>query len=143
MVRRSLGDEIRRLGILGSPFCDKIKSIHSGIQNISFNGSLQEKINDSPDSTEVREGREVSLEKAQETHCSELQPNEPKNIPLRAQKTLQSLGTMFISFAKTISFLSFYRSHSNPRLKVYLQKVYIINYILALQIKVYNLILSI
>ena len=69
---------------------------------MSFNGSLQEKLNDSPDSTEVREGREVSLEKAKETHCSELQPNKPKNIPLRTQETLQSLGTMFISFAHVV-----------------------------------------
>ena len=48
-MRRSLGDEIKRLGILGSPFCDKGKSssplrenliLHSNGHNDSFNINL-------------------------------------------------------------------------------------------------------
>ena len=40
LVRRSLGDEIKNLGVIGSPFCDKIKYISSGKLNECVNETL-------------------------------------------------------------------------------------------------------
>jgi hypothetical protein len=134
LVRRSLGDEIQRLGVLGSPFCDKIKSISPG----KLNESVNENLRNSPKEIRICSDKTVKLDGCLETinenQCPEQTFEEEERKGMLAKRFLRSFSSMFISIVQTISFLSFSRCPSNPRFKVYFQKVFIMIMILTLQI---------
>ena len=121
MVRRSLGDEIRRMGVLGSPFCDKIKSITSK----SPNSSLSEKLLQLRSDTEEHSNKTVQGDILQEDVIEEeISTTDTKEKSTSSSiTTLESFVGLIISFAQAISFVSITRSLGNSHLNVYLHKV--------------------
>ena len=121
LVRRSLGDEIRRMGVLGSPFCDKIKSITSK----SPNSSLSEKLLQLRSDTEEHSNKTVQGDILQEDVIEEeISTTDTKEKSTSSSiTTLESFVGLIISFAQAISFVSITRSLGNSHLNVYLHKV--------------------
>ena len=123
LVRRSLGDEIRRLGVLGSPFCDKIKSITSK----SPNSSLSEKLLQLRSDTEEhinKTGQADILEEDVLEHETSISEKKGRSAnTLSSITTPNSFVSFIISFAQAISFVSLTRSLGNSHLNIYLHKV--------------------
>ena len=111
------------MGVLGSPFCDKIKSITSKSPNSSLSEQLlqlrsdtEEHINKTGQRDILKEGvigKEISIE--EKTGRS---ANTSSTIT-----TLESFVGFIISFAQAISFVSLTRNLGNSHLNVYLHKV--------------------
>ena len=72
-----MGDEIKRLGITGSPFCDKRKSL-SPNRNVDLNGSLQDSSQDNQISDEITPTKKIHLETIKEDNVLGDQVEEEK-----------------------------------------------------------------
>ena len=109
------------MGVLGSPFCDKIKSITSKSPNSSLSEKLlelrsdtEEHINKTGQRDILKEGvieQEISIEEKTGRSASS------------SITTLESFVGFIISFAQAISFVSLTRSLGNSHFNVYLHKV--------------------
>ena len=117
MVRRSLGDEIKRLGITGSPFCDKRKSL-SPNRNVDPSRSLQDL--DNNESDEISPIKKTSLETINENNILECQTNNKKSEDgaIIMEKGLYHQVVNFYLYA--LSIISICRSHAARQ---FLQKV--------------------
>ena len=125
MVRRSLGDEIRRMGVLGSPFCDKIKSITSKSPNSSLSENLLQLRSDTEEHSNKTGQLDILKEDGIEQEISIPEKKEKSTNTSSSMTTLNSFVGFIISFAKAISFVSITRSLGNSHLNVYLHKVWI------------------
>ena len=123
LVRRSLGDEIRRMGVLGSPFCDKIKSITSKSPNSSLSEKLLQLRSDAEEHSNKTGQGDILKEDVIEEEISIPEKKEKSTSASSSTTTLESIVGFIISFAQAISFVSLTRSLGNCHLNVYLHKV--------------------
>ena len=117
LVRRSLGDEIKRLGITGSPFCDKRKSL-SPNRNVDPSRSLQ--VLDNNESDEISPIKKTSLETINENNILECQTNDKKSeddVIIMEKGLFHQVANFYLY---VFSIISIYRSHAAHH---FLQKV--------------------
>lgn len=133
LVRRSLGDEMKRLGVLGSPFCDKAKCVSPGNENLSY-VNCRDALNDFNLPTNASTEGEGSLHNSKvQEQCSKTQFNDRKRNVNWTKETVNAIWATVLCSAQAMSFLSFGRSLTNHRLQLYFQKVFIVTVLLALQ----------
>ena len=123
LVRRSLGDEIRRMGVLGSPFCDKIRSITSKSPNSSLSEKLLQLRNDTEEHINKTGQADILKEDVLEHETSISEKKGRSANTLSSITTPNSFVSFIISFAQAISFVSLTRSLGNSHLNIYLHKV--------------------
>ena len=121
-MRRSLGDEIKRLGVLGSPFCDKTKYSSPRRENLVLRTNSH---NDSFDISSARENnclKETSAHDLKEHSVCVETPMKihSENIGCK-NEILVSLTSPTSLFGRAVAFLNLYTNH---RLQLLFQKVF-------------------
>ena len=111
------------MGVLGSPFCDKIKSITSKSPNSSLSEKLLQLRNDTEEHGNKTGPLDILEEDGIEQEISIPEKKEKSTNTSSSMTTLNSFVGFIISFAKAISFVSITRSLGNSHLNVYLHKV--------------------
>ena len=123
LVRRSLGDEIKRLGVTGSPFCDKRKSL-SPSRIVDSIRCLRDLSEDNNTSNEITPIKKTQLETINENNILECQTDE-KNSEEKVAKPLPgSFGQLAKVYLYALSIISIGRSHASHHMKHSLQKVF-------------------
>ena len=111
------------MGVLGSPFCDKIKSITSKSPNSSLSEKLLQLRSDTEEHINKTGQADILEEDVIEHDTSIAEKNGRSANTLSSIATLNSFVGFIISFAQAISFVSFTRSLGNSHLNIYRHKV--------------------
>ena len=120
LVRRSLGDEIKRLGITGSPFCDKRKSL-SPNRNVDLNGSLQDSSQDNQISDEITPTKKIHLETIKEDNVLGDQVEEEKLETNSDDSNVVPSKRVVIFIYRILSIVSIVKNQANHRVKIFFQ----------------------
>ena len=122
LVRRSLGDEIKRLGITGSPFCDKRKSL-SPNRNVDLNTSLQNSFQENQISDEITPTKKIPLETINENIVLGFQAEEKKLETYSIQAKNRPFDRIVMVFLQFLSIISIGQSQAKDYFRTFFQKV--------------------
>ena len=115
-MRRSLGDEIKRLGITGSPFCDKRKSL-SPNRIVDSLRSHRDSSEDDNSSNEITPIKKTQLETINENNILECNSEVKTSENEVSETTSDSFGKVAKVYLYALSIVSIGKSNASNHLK--------------------------
>ena len=123
VVRRSLGDEIKRLGITGSPFCDKRKSL-SPNRILDSTRSNRDSSEDDNTSKEISPIKKTQLETINEDNILECDTDVKKSDNETCETTLDTFSQFAKVYLYALSIVSIGKSNASHHTKRIPHKVF-------------------